>query len=310
MKQRDARAKDYYKVLHQEYQANTDLRKKVNQIEDEQKRLRDTEISLQNFAQAYELVKTERNITHSQLQNGLRVAMELREQFKLQESEIEMLKLLAESKQKLLGRSQLALFSKTQDKDAQYQELTKVQLQQQEAVQELELQQKSLIKTTNQINFIEQTLNRMQRYFEQAVQSRNDIGLKLIERNEEVCMFHEKLNVQDSVAHKGTEKLKEREDEMNFLNIKIKKLQREIDACRKILPEKETIEDEIVSHQNMLMSTKERLKYLEEKVINANNPERVRFLNGHNPTCAELRTKIEKLQVAQYNTFQISCTTH
>lgn len=35
--------------------------------------------------------------------------------------------------------------------------------------------------------------------YEQAVQDRNDTGLQLIERNEEVCVFHEKLNVQGCV---------------------------------------------------------------------------------------------------------------
>lgn len=36
----------------------------------------------------------------------------------------------------------------------------------------------------------------MRRYFEQAVQERNDLGLQVIERNEEVCVFHEKINIQ------------------------------------------------------------------------------------------------------------------
>ena len=40
-------------------------------------------------------------------------------------------------------------------------------------------------------------------YYEHSVQDRNAMGLQLIERNEEVCVFHEKLNVQGAKNYPG-----------------------------------------------------------------------------------------------------------
>ncbi len=37
---------------------------------------------------------------------------------------------------------------------------------------------------------------RLRKRYEAAVQQRNDRGLQLIERDEEVCVFYEKINIQ------------------------------------------------------------------------------------------------------------------
>ena len=50
-----------------------------------------------------------------------------------------------------------------------------------------------------------------------AVQERNDLGLQLIERNEEVCVFYEKLNLQESIIKKANLKLATRDEELRFL---------------------------------------------------------------------------------------------
>lgn len=57
--------------------------------------------------------------------------------------------------------------------------------------------------------------------YEQGVQERNDLGLQLIERNEEVCVFYEKLNVQESVIRAATMKLESREEELSFLKAEV-----------------------------------------------------------------------------------------
>ncbi|XP_019856501.1 PREDICTED: coiled-coil domain-containing protein 146-like [Amphimedon queenslandica] len=133
-------------------------------------------------------------------------------------------------------------------------------------------------------------------YYEQVVQSRNDTGLQLIERNEEVCVFHEKINVQATITQQGIAKLAEKEEEVQFLKMELARLQREIKINRDQLPEKEELERELTLHQNMLLSTKESLKCLEEEMCDARNPERVRLLAGKDPSCKELRERVQKLQ--------------
>ena len=53
------------------------------------------------------------------------------------------------------------------------------------------------------------------------MQERNDLGLQLIERNDEMCMFYEKLNMQKSVIRKASLKLESREEEAKFLTAEV-----------------------------------------------------------------------------------------
>ena len=82
-------------------------------------------------------------------------------------------------------------------------------------------------------------LFQLRRHYEQAVQDRNDTGLQLIERNEEVCVFHEKLNVQrncciicckilllsflESISRSGKMALLEKDEEVQFLKMEVLK---------------------------------------------------------------------------------------
>lgn len=58
--------------------------------------------------------------------------------------------------------------------------------------------------------------------YEQCIQERNDLGLQLIERNEEVCVFYEKLNVQESVIRQANLELTAREEELRFLRMEVR----------------------------------------------------------------------------------------
>ena len=53
------------------------------------------------------------------------------------------------------------------------------------------------------------------------MQERNDLGLQLIERNEEVCVFYEKLNVQESIIREANLKFNAREEELKLLNVEV-----------------------------------------------------------------------------------------
>ena len=57
--------------------------------------------------------------------------------------------------------------------------------------------------------------------YEQSIQERNDLGLQLIERNEEVCVFYEKLNVQESIIRQANLELTSREEELSFLRMEV-----------------------------------------------------------------------------------------
>lgn len=58
--------------------------------------------------------------------------------------------------------------------------------------------------------------------YEHALQERNDAGLQLIERNEEVCVFHERLNMQEAVLREAALDLMAREEEIRYLRMEVR----------------------------------------------------------------------------------------
>ncbi len=62
---------------------------------------------------------------------------------------------------RVLTRAQLALISKTQDRDTQQQEMSKIRLHQSETQNDLDRQREILHKLTKQIGTMEQALNKV-----------------------------------------------------------------------------------------------------------------------------------------------------
>ena len=60
-------------------------------------------------------------------------------------------------------------------------------------------QDKHIAKMNLMINQAEQEMDRLQNRYKSAVQHRNDRGIQLIQRDEEVCIFYEKVNIQGEI---------------------------------------------------------------------------------------------------------------
>ncbi len=89
---------------------------------------------------------------------------------------------------RILQKCSLVQTAKIMERDSQRQDLSKVKLSQAETNSSLESLREELHKLTQQASATEQQLVRLRRHYEQGVQERNDLGLQLIERNEEVCV--------------------------------------------------------------------------------------------------------------------------
>ena len=53
------------------------------------------------------------------------------------------------------------------------------------------------------------------------MQDRNDLGLQLVERNEEVSVFYEKTNAQEDIIRNARICLQDREEEIKMLNLEV-----------------------------------------------------------------------------------------
>ncbi|CAI9532790.1 unnamed protein product [Staurois parvus] len=108
---------------------------------------------------------------------------------------------------------------------------------------------------TNMINQAEEDMVRLRKKYETAVQNRNERGVQLIEREEEVCIFYEKINAQETVLRNGDVSLMEQDEKIRFLKMKAAEKKRQIEQVKKELPNKRNLESDLVILQIQVSGT-------------------------------------------------------
>ena len=100
----------------------------------------------------------------------------------------------------------------------------------------LDQQAGELDKLGSHVNSIEAEMLRVKKEFEYQVEQRNYTGMQLIERNDELCIHYEKLNVQETVSARGKAQLAQRKEELRTLEIEAQELLRSVAAKEKDVP--------------------------------------------------------------------------
>ena len=156
-------------------------------------------------------------------------------------------------------------------------------------------QRLAIAKLNDMINKAEENMVELRRRYESSVQERNRRGIQLIERNEEVCVLYEKINVQSSVIRNGDMEMQSREEEIRFLKMEAADLKRQINLLKGSLPNKQALDNELTTLQIQLAQCHEYVSELEHSMEDSSNVDRIRFLNGKDPNPKELLGKVEKV---------------
>ena len=67
----------------------------------------------------------------------------------------------------------------------------------------------------------------------------------MIDRNDELCILYEKLNIQDNVLSGGETEIKKLEDDIRMIKIEIKETIRKIDVARKGIEEVPVLAEQV-----------------------------------------------------------------
>ncbi|KPP63706.1 hypothetical protein Z043_118007, partial [Scleropages formosus] len=169
---------------------------------------------------------------------------EMQEKSKILENEIEILRTTVINKEKLLQKSRLKHVHSRALRDSLKNDISKMAWLLHEMHDRREEQKLSIGTLTHTINMQEQSLLQMQKRNNSAVQTRNDRGIQLLEREEEMCIFYEKLNVQESLIREGSMEVQAMEQEIHFLNLLVREEKRQIELLCKQLPNKKALEEE------------------------------------------------------------------
>ncbi|XP_065829592.1 coiled-coil domain-containing protein 146-like [Oscarella lobularis] len=294
--ERDQKSREMHRIETRLRTILDDIVTKNNVIEESQKKNKELQIRLREYAQMYDVLKGERNKCVAYIQTTTQKAAEMREKIKILQNEVEILQASIATKDRLLQKSHLKLTQSVMVRDSIRNELLKQQRLLVEYQARSEQQLKNLEHLNNVVNMAEEQMVQLRKRFEQCVQERNERGVQLIERNEEVCIFYERLNVQESVLRNGDMDMQTKDEEVRFLRMEASDAKRDVDGLRKAVPNKRNIEDELVTVQIQLEQCRDRIKDL-EKQLESPTGDRVRLLAGDDSTPEALSKKLELTEI-------------
>jgi len=237
------------------------------------------------------------------IQSSTQKAAELRDKLRVLANEVEILQGSATLKTKQLKKAELNHAQHCSERDSLRNEKSKntgIQNQINAAIssRKLEIERLNIMSQRAE----EDARNLLVQY-EKSVQHRNERGVTLVEREEEVCIFYERQNVQEQMIRDGESKINEFDENLRFLKIQLQEELRQIELLRSKRPEKKKLDNELVDLQIQHLKAREEMKKLEEKLA---NPERARRLGGSDLNIEDLKKKLEDIQARLANVEEIA----
>ncbi|XP_069141238.1 coiled-coil domain-containing protein 146-like [Argopecten irradians] len=295
--EREQKARDFMRAEMRFHKAIEDLKTKELQIQDHHKKHQEMQIKLKEFAKLYELIKNERNKCVNLIQTSTQKAAEMKEKIKILQNEMEILRTAVMQKDRELQKHRLKHMNSIVMRDSLRNEVAKQTNIYNDMKATVEQQKMDLNKLNNMMNAGEEESTRLRNRYSKEEQKRNDRGLKLIEREEEVCIFYEKVNIEEQMIRNGNVELQAKEEEIRFLKMQLNEENRSIELLRKNMPKKHALEQELVTLQIQLQQCQDRMLDLEKELENPYDETRVRQLEGKDLPPAELQDKIENLEM-------------
>jgi len=294
--EREQKARDFMRAEMRYHKAVEDLKTKQLQIQDHQKKHQEMQIKLKDFAKLYDVIKNERNKCVNLIQTSTQKAAEMREKIKILQNEIEILRTAVTQKDRYLQKQRLKHMNSIVMRDSLRNEVAKQQRIEEEMHDMRDQQKMDISKLNTMINQAEEQMTKLRNRYEKAITHRNERGIKLIERNEEVCIFYEKVNIQDQMIRNGNVELQAREEEIRFLNMQMNEEKRSISVLKAQTPNRVNLEQELVTLQIQLQQCQDLMLELEKELENPYDEKRVRYLEGKDLPPAEMHEKIEDLE--------------
>ncbi|XP_058263379.1 coiled-coil domain-containing protein 146 isoform X4 [Hemibagrus wyckioides] len=287
------------KVVHQMRcnQIKQDIRGKQLQILEHKKQYQEIQSRLCVFGKLYETTKEERNKCVNLLQIVTQHTTKMKEKFKILKNEIEILHSQTIKNDRLLQKSHLKHVHSHTIWNSLRNDISKVTGRLHEMQHKSEEQRLKIVTLGQVINAQEQDLLHMRKSHDASVQSRNERGVQLLEREEEMCVFYAKVNVQKNLICEGTLQIQALEEESCSLKMLINEEQRQINLSKKQMSCKKPLEDESASLQIQLSECKEHNLSLEKTLEVQVTERRLRKLSGEDPSPPELIKKIEQLEM-------------
>ncbi|XP_026219495.1 coiled-coil domain-containing protein 146 [Anabas testudineus] len=246
---------------------------------------------ISQYSKLCNMIMEEKNKYVKLKQIASQTTTELVEQVKVVENEKEIQHTIVINKDRLLTKARMKVSNSSKMKEKLHNDICKVAWDYHQISQLCDDNKLELMKLTQMINLQEQALLEINRSHEAVTQRRNVLGIQLLEHEEVLFNYYEKVNVQEAAITKGNMALEALEKEINDLQLDINEENRQIDLKKKQVPIKRKLEGEIIT---LLIELSEaRDKTLEGLSRTADYKE----LKGKDPSTPELVKKMEQLEL-------------
>jgi len=295
--EKEQKAREHLKAQTRYKRCLEDLKSKDIIIEDYKKKYREMKTKIKDHAKMYNSIKNERNKCVNKIQICTQRTAEMREKIKILQNEIEILRTSSALKEKRLQKQHLKYTSSITIRDSIRNEVDKQNKIQKELI-DIQEQQKMNIKNYNTLSLNnEQDAVKLRKRYDEAVKNRNERGIELMTRSEEVCVILERVNIQETMLKNANIEQLSKDEEIRFLNLQCNEEKRQLKILENELQNKEALDQELKVLQNQLTQCQTRLIELELKVQNSDNPERINFLEGKEESPEEVVKKLEKVEI-------------
>ena len=229
----------------------------------------------QKYNVLYKTVLGERNKNVVKIQNSNQNRAELNEKMKILKTEMDILDSeLSEIYNKILDKDK-DLNKMSAKHNALKQEINQYGLKNLKYKEEITKLTNENEKLHSIINSIENEMVSFRVDYELACESRNYTGIQLIDRNDELCIFYEKIHHIETRINELYKKILEKEAVVKRSAVEVKEIERFIEVNRKKIPEIPELSNkikELDTELKILNQTLEKLiKYVENPENNLKN---------------------------------------
>mmetsp|Transcript_113442 Transcript_113442/g.208390 ORF Transcript_113442/g.208390 Transcript_113442/m.208390 type:complete len:856 (-) Transcript_113442:88-2655(-) len=273
-----------------------ELKNRDNKISELKKNYADVKGKLAQQKQAYEAVRTDRNLYSKNLVESQDEIAEMKRKFKIMYHQIEQLKEEIKEKDQALIQEHWAHNRVHKNCEIIKDQMEKAKKRQQQMQGQKETQQSEIKKLESRIHEAEAERNSQKRKYEEIISERDILGTQLIRRNDELALLYEKIKIQQRTLQGGEIAYKQRLEESRALAIKTAALKRELIIAGRQVSDIDDLKREVFQLQRELLRERTKVKALSEELENPMNVHRWRKLEGTDPAPYEMMQKVKTLQ--------------
>ncbi|XP_012890733.1 PREDICTED: coiled-coil domain-containing protein 146 [Dipodomys ordii] len=295
--EREQKSKDFLKAQQKCSNIMKEIKSKDLEIRINKKKKHEIHRRLGEFAKLYDTIRNERNKFVNLLHKSQQKVNEIRERYKMSLNELEILRNSAVVQERKLQNAMLKHANNLTIRESMQNDVYKIVAKLQEMKEKKEAHLNSMDRLASMITTIEEEMVQLRKKYERAVQRRNESGIQLIEREEEVCIFYEKINIQEKMKLRGDIEIHILEEKIRFLKLKIAEKQRQICVTRKLVPVKKSLDADLAVLQIQFSQCTDKIKDLEKQFINPDGKNRARLLTGKDLTEKQMIKKLDEMEL-------------